>query len=414
MDVWIFRGLTFLFLISGIACSNKKTSETVFPQQKSQACLEQELKTEFIVQWEDGRISLEKYKNKEEFITQFIEPNLEQIKFAETNSPIYLHDYDVKEKIQATASLYDWGLYDTHADYAWKLGYYGQNVRVAVIDSGVDVNHPALSQRIAYNPGEIPNNGIDDDKNGYVDDYYGFDFGQKNGDVKVILDHGTHVAGIIAADHTGQAKGVAPDSLIIPLNFFTQSEDPNEHPWATVGDAILAIDYAVHKRNARLINASWGGGICSQALKNIMASVEQNGVLFIVASGNEGANIDLTPAYPASFGLSNQITVGALSTSSGQVSFSNYGVNSVNLLAPGEQIWSTIPKQQYAFLSGTSMATPFVTGAAALLWSYKPQASVQQIKQALLQGVDTGPYNVSSQGTLNIQKAFLALDQIVN
>lgn len=412
MDVCKFRIILALPLTILISCAPKKSVDKIFPQEKpTPSCAADVVKNEYVVSWEDGHTSIESSSEKDHFIKNFIEPQIDKIKFVETNFKIKLNAEAFNSDVAINPNDFnDWGVNAINAQYAWSRGYYGQNVKVAVIDSGLDVNHSSLNNRIAYNPAEIPDNGIDDDKNGFVDDYYGYDFSAKSGNVYPVHPHGTHVAGIIAADHNGKSKGVAPDSLIIPLNFFKKTATGLA---ASSGDAVLAIEYAVHKKDAKIINASWGGTDCSTSLKNSMTAAARYGVLFVIASGNEGLDLDRVNSYPNAFMLDNQINVGAISSMGARANFSNFGLNSVHILAPGENIFSTTPNETYQMMTGTSMAAPFVTGAASLLWSYKPNATVQQIKQALLQGVDTGPHAVITHGTLNVEKAFLALDEII-
>lgn len=397
---------TFVFT----ACSNNKTSNTVFPENgalDSSACTGKAIENKFIVQWEDGNFSVESAESAEDFKKSFIEPNLEHIRFVE---------YDRQLKIETatevrTSSVSDsWGQDKISARAVWAEGIYGQNVKVAVVDSIVDVTHPQIQPRIAVNTGEIPNNGIDDDGNGVIDDYYGAAFISVPSSVKTPSSHGTHVAGIIAADSRyGSVEGVAPQAQIIPAQFITNDGG------GSLGDAVLAMQYSAN-RGAKIINASWGGAPCVASLRSAFTELQSKGVLIIVAAGNEGRDIDVFPEFPASFGLSNQITVAAASVSDFMTSWSNSGFNFVHVAAPGERILSTIPGNSTAYMEGTSMAAPFVSGAAALLWSAKPDASASQIRTAILQSVDVSAgheFKVNTRGRINVEKALAKLRQLV-
>jgi subtilisin family serine protease len=294
---------------------------------------------------------------------------------------------------------------DVHATDAWDLTT-GANVTVAVIDTGVDYTHPDLAPNIWANPADPPN-GVDDDHNGFVDDSRGANFADENSNPMDDAGHGSHVAGIIGAkgNNTAGIAGVNWDAKIMPLKFLDKNGQGN------TADAANAIDYAV-SHGARVINASWGGPAFSQALYQAIRRANDRGVLFVAAAGNSGQNADVKPDYPAAFDLPNVISVAATDSSDRLVDFSNYGVTSVDLAAPGDDIQSTVPKATdssgYASFSGTSMATPFVAGAAALYMSRYPQASADQARTAILQNVDKLPTlagRVATGGRLDIAKA---------
>jgi subtilisin family serine protease len=177
----------------------------------------------------------------------------------------------------------------------------------------------------------------------------------------------------------------------------------------------LALDYAVNKRGAKIINASWGSESCSDSLKLALSGLEAKGVMFIAAAGNGddntgiGYNLDFRQLFPAAYPINGQITVGAIRSDGAMTGFSNFSQTLVHLLAPGWHIWSTYPGGGLYRMDGTSMATPFVTGAAAVVWSYRPKATVAQVKAAILAGVNPGHYSVSSGGYLNVRRA---LDEI--
>lgn len=276
---------------------------------------------------------------------------------------------------------------DVDAPEGWPLVQDASPVVVAVIDSGVEVNHPDLRENIWVNPGEVAGNGIDDDGNGHVDDVNGWDFA--NGDASVYDglqdDHGTHVAGTIAAepDNGLGIVGVARNTKVMPLKFI-------EGDGGSVSDAIAAIDYAV-RMGVPVSNNSWGGAGNSLSLRLAIERAGEQDHLFVAAAGNSGANND-SPAeasYPASYDSENIISVAATDRRDRLAGFSNYGATKVDLGAPGADILSTIPGGGYASFSGTSMASPHVAGAAALILSRNPGLRDDEVKSALLSESDS-------------------------
>ncbi|WP_374029453.1 S8 family peptidase [Bdellovibrio bacteriovorus] len=409
MDVQKFlSAVACIFVLA--SCSNKKSTSSVFPENgalDSSACMGQAIQNKFIVQWEDGKFTVETAENAEAFTKNFVEPNLEKIRFVEFDRDLQL---EKPQTVQATAFGDSWGQDKIGARSLWSKGIYGQNVKVAVVDAYVDYTHPQLAPRIAVNTAEVPNNGRDDDGNGVIDDYYGASFVSIPSSNPNVSAHGSHVAGIIAADNRyGSIEGVAPRSLIIPAQFIANDGG------GSLGDAVLALQYSA-SRGAKIINASWGGAPCVASLRNAFIELQNKGILVIVAAGNDGRDVDVYPEFPASFNLSSQITVAASSVSDFMTSWSNSGFQTVHVAAPGERILSTVPGNTTAYMDGTSMAAPFVSGAAALLWSAKPSATALQIKSALLQSVDVSTgheFKVNTRGRINVEKALEALQQLV-
>lgn len=394
---------------------NKKTPNNVVASEKP-SCLNSVIEGEYIVTWEDGRITKEFGDDMETFKQGFISKNLANIRQVERNKMIYLDPMTKATQLPFVGGndISNWQTIQTRADSAWQQGVEGNTVTVAVIDSGVDYEHPQLENQIAINIGETGTDGfgfdrafnnIDDDENGFVDDVYGYNFVLDSNDPMDTGDHGTHVAGIIGAEHNDSVaksedyvQGMAPAAKIIPIAFISPLG-------GSLDDAISAIDYAV-ARNADIINASWGGATCSKTLGQKIQSLESLGVLFVAASGNSGNNIDVEPEYPAAYNLPLQVTVGAISEFETMTGFSNYGAQRVHIFAPGKDVASTVPNGGYRLMSGTSMATPVIAGALALLKSARPDASPHQLRQALLAGVDKdGTYRNISQGRLNVAKA---------
>jgi len=285
-----------------------------------------------------------------------------------------------------------WGLHNTgqtggsadadiDAPEAWDLTTGSSNVIVAVIDSGVDYNHEDLNANMWTNSGEIPDNGIDDDDNGYVDDYYGINAITDSGDPMDDHGHGTHCSGTIAAvgDNGIGVVGVCWTAKIMALKCF------NSEGKATTSDEIECIEYAINK-DAHIMSNSWGGYGFSRALEDAVVSSYAAGILFIASAGNDGVSNDEYPHYPSSYNWDNVIAVTATDSSDDQ--YYNYGHYSVDVAAPGKSIYSTLPDNSYASLSGTSMATPHVSGLAALIKSYDSTLSWSDIKSRILSAAD--------------------------
>jgi subtilisin family serine protease len=277
---------------------------------------------------------------------------------------------------------------DIGATAAWDVTV-GGAIPVAVVDTGVAFKHPDLITNAWVNQGDPPN-GKDDDGDSFADDVNGADFLNEDSIPEDDGGHGTHVAGIIGAQGNNAVgvTGVNWESQVMGLKFLDGNGEGN------TADAANAIDYAVD-HGARVINASWGGPAFSMALYSAIRRAHENGVLFVAAAGNDGVNADSRPDYPAAFDLPNIISVAATDRSDRLVDFSNYGAKSVDLAAPGDDIYSTVPALSdptgYAAFSGTSMAAPFVAGAAALYLSKYPQATADQVRAALLGTVDKLP-----------------------
>lgn len=415
MDV--FKSLLAVAVIFALSACGNKSSDSVFADstQSASACVGEAVKNKFVVQWMDGHFTVESEVDADTFKRKFIEPQLDQIKTVEYDRIIHLDQLGTAhtEDTTTTSSSSDsnsWGQQMIQANALWSAGIKGQGVLVGVVDAFVDVTHPQIAPRVALNTGEVPSNGIDDDKNGYVDDYYGAAFVSNPGTTTTVSAHGTHVSGIIAADpNYGSIQGVAPEAQIVPSQFIANDGS------GSLGDAVLALQYA-STRNVKVINASWGGAPCVTSLHSEFQQLQAKGILIMVAAGNDGADIDTNPTFPAAFDLPNQLTVAASTATDFMTSWSNSGFNLVQLAAPGENILSTVPGNSTAYMDGTSMATPFVTGSAALLLSAVPNATPAQIRQALMAGVDVTAgheFQVSTKGRLNVQKALVALRQLV-
>jgi C1A family cysteine protease len=264
---------------------------------------------------------------------------------------------------------------------AWEVSTGSNTVLIALPDTGVDPAHPDLSGTIWTNTGEIPGNSIDDDNNGYIDDYQGFDFTAMQGEPLDDHGHGTHCAGIIGATGNNGAgiSGIAWNARILPLKIL------DRNGYGTTAAAIEAIGYA-DLMGADIVSVSWGSDTYDPALAE---AISRSPALFVCAAGNSGRDIDSSPVYPACYDSPNIITIAATDQDDDLASFSNRGSISVDLAAPGVNIWSTTPGSTYSLMSGTSMAAPHVTGVAALVASAEPGMSPQEIRGRLLGTCDS-------------------------
>ena len=343
---------------------------------------------------------------------EFAEPNFIYTHFATSNDPFFNNGNLWGMYGDASSPANQYG---SQAAEAWTAGNTGSStVYVGVIDEGVMHTHQDLDANIFVNPFD-PVDGIDNDGNGYKDDKWGWDFTGNNNSTYdgTSDDHGTHVAGTIGAEG-GNSVGVAGvcwNVKIISAKFLG--------PFGgTTANAIKAIDYITdlktrHGLNIVATNNSWGGGGFSQALQDAIERANAANILFIAAAGNGGSdgvgdNNNVVANYPSNYPNANIIAVAAITSSGAKSSFSNYGSTTVDIGAPGSAIYSTLPTRKpggtYGSYSGTSMATPHVTGAAALYAASHPGSSAAVIKNAILSSAaPTASLNglVVSNGRLN-------------
>ena len=348
---------------------------------------------------------------------------LPEVDYAETNSAITLDHEDAGRKhVHADDEMFSrqWGLSndgenggkagaDISAMRAWAVTKGSEEVVVAVLDSGVDYTHPDLVNNIWTRP-EIIKSYHDDDLTSAdgIDDEHGFNVVEDNGDPMDSNGHGTHCAGIIGAEG-GNGIGIAGvnwNVKIMPLRFMDGDGA------GTTKDAIEAINYVIDRKragvNVRIISASWGSTARSRALEDVIRKAYEEGILVVAAAGNASTDNDQTPHYPSSYNLGNIVSVAATNRNDQLASFSNYGAKSVQVAAPGEEILSTWLEHGFSEKKGTSMATPFVAGVAALILSQNPKMSVGDLRARLLKSVDLLPAlkgKVSSGGRINAAKA---------
>ena len=302
---------------------------------------------------------------------------------------------------------------DVDAADAWNITTGSASVVIGVVDTGVDYTHPDLAPNMWVNPGEVPGNGIDDDGNGFVDDVYGYDFADNDGDPGPGTGHGTRTAGIAASagnDGTGIA-GMAWDASIMALKIF--SDDGT----GSVSAAVEAFNYAAMMRstygvNIRVTNNSWVVDFKTNSLLSAVRADGDAGILTVAAAGNGSYNVDNSPLYPAAFNLDSVISVAGTDRYDHLADFSVWGPTSVDLAAPGANIYAPTPGGYYSYGSGVSYSTPFVAGVAALAWSAAPDATLAQVRSAILDGVDPLPSlagKVATGGRLNALKTLQEL-----
>lgn len=273
---------------------------------------------------------------------------------------------------------------DIDAERAWNVSTGSSDVVVAVIDTGIDYNHPDLAANAWTNPGEIAGNGVDDDGNGFIDDIHGWDFYNNDNDPFDDNGHGSHCSGTIGGvgNNGIGVAGVNWDVSIMGVKFLSGGGS------GTTAGAIASVDYAT-LMGVDIMSNSWGGGGFSQALLDSINAAAAQEIVFVAAAGNSGSNNDLTPHYPSSYNAPNIIAV--MATDDNDVrsiwpsgNSSSYGATSVDIGAPGSDILSTTPGNTYSVYSGTSMATPHVSGAAALLRAVAPNTSAVLVRQILM------------------------------
>ncbi|HEY6069220.1 MAG TPA: S8 family peptidase [Gaiellaceae bacterium] len=330
---------------------------------------------------------------------RYAEPNY--ILHADTvpNDPSFGQLYGLRNTGQSILGVAGTAGADIKAEPAWTVTQGSNNVVVGVVDTGIDYNHPDLAANVWSNPGTI---------GGCAAGTHGFNAITNTCNPLDDNDHGSHVSGTIGA--TGNngvgVVGVNWNVKIMGLKFLDASGS------GSTAGAISAIDFAVNAKiagvNVRVLSNSWGGGGFSQALLDEINKANANDILFVAAAGNNGTNNNTTPHYPSSYNAPNMVSVAATDNRDALASWSNYGSTSVNLGAPGVDILSTTRNNTYSYFSGTSMATPHVSGAAALILSVTPTLTVAQLKSTILNNVDPIPSlagKTTTGGRLNVCKA---------
>jgi subtilisin family serine protease len=339
----------------------------------------------------------------------YAEPNYVRRKTVAPNDPRYAEQWGLKNVGQPVEGQQFGGIAgaDVKAEQAWGVTTGSRQIVVGVVDEGVDISHPDLAANVWTNPGEVPANGVDDDGDGFIDDVHGWDFFHNDASVydgsgSFPADgtdaHGTHVAGIVGAsgDNGAGVAGVNWQVSLLPIKVLGPDGGAD-------ADIIRAYAYAKTLRdlwvstngargaNLRVLNNSYGGGGFSQAALDAIKSLNDSGILFVAGAGNDGADDDHFGFYPAGYDAPNVVAVAATTQTDALAPFSNFGARRVAVAAPGSFILSTTPGNTYSFFSGTSMASPHVAGAAALLCAARPASSVAQLRAALVFSGDPVP-----------------------
>ncbi len=269
---------------------------------------------------------------------------------------------------------------DVNAMKAWEITKGSKDIKIAVIDTGIDYRHPDLKNNMWVNIAERDGKpGVDDDGNGYIDDIHGYDFANNDGDPMDGNSHGTHCAGTIGATHNNNigVAGVMGKVSLVGVKFLTDSGSGSS------AHAIKAIDYAT-KIGVDIMSNSWGGGGASQALKEAIERASDAGIIFTAAAGNSSTNNDNRPHYPSNYDVENIISVAAHTAQDTLASFSCYGKKSVHIVAPGHNILSTVKNGGYSIFSGTSMATPHVSGVIGLLLAKEGRISHAEMRERVM------------------------------
>lgn len=335
------------------------------------------------------------------------------------NDPAVAH-VELNHRYQALGTVNDrlfprqYGLTQIGAPTAWDTTNGNPNIVVAILDTGINLNHPDLIPVLWTNTAEIPNNGLDDDSDGVVDDVRGADFVENDGDPTDDAGHGSHVAGIIAAagNNTIGVAGVAYGCRVMPVRILSADNG------ALTTDIVRAFEYVRTQKtrgvNVRLINNSWGGHFPSLAIYEAILACTDAGILSVCAAGNDAEDTDILPSYPNAYDTPGVLAVAASDACDQVASFSNFGRRTVHLAAPGLGIYSAWGRgHSYELASGTSMATPHVTGAAALLLSRRPTLTLAELRAVLLNQVDAVPAwtnRTATGGRLNVAKAMAFLN----
>lgn len=351
---------------------------------------------------------------------EYVSPN-DVITLDDPTSPVATRDAFLREPVDASPNdphfAEQWALSNTGQDggkegadlsalNAWTKTKGSKDVVVAVLDTGVDYTHLDLASNMWARPDNVPQ--YFDEELGTYNDLQGFDANINASDPMDENGHGTHCSGIVGAEGNNNEgiAGINWNVQIMPLKFLGRGG------FGTTKDAIEAINYAIDRKqkgvNIRIISASWGSTQYSKPLEDAIRAAGEQGILFVAAAGNSSTDNDRKPHYPSNYDLPNVISVAALDRTDSLASFSNYGAKTVHVAAPGREIVSTWLGNAYREASGTSMATPYVSGIAALVIANEPNISVEKLRERIIKSVDKIDSlngKVVSGGRINAAKA---------
>ncbi len=384
-DKSVTKLLLFLStLILFVACDKKQPLSI---ENYNKKCLEAKIHGQFLVEYSNGTYEVILASSKKDFFNKIL--SKENIAFLEKKN-LKILDIDLNFKVKTSATTFlpikkliadiNLGPHMLNAPYLWNQGFYGKGVTIALIDSGYDISHPLLKNSVQERPLKLR---TDEDQSGFINNKIGWDFINNKPLTKDLAAHGTIVGSIIAADHTDNFQfSMAPQAKIIPLTALKPFN--TTQVLGSSNSVINSIEYAIAKK-VDLINASWAGNICSKFIRKKIKKATDKNIIFVTSAGNQNINLNQKPIFPASFPFSLVISVGALNSDFSKQEDSNYGED-VDFFALGSNVIAAMPR---AFLtpppgvSGTSVATPFITGGLALLKSAFPTAPPKALLNAL-------------------------------
>lgn len=332
---------------------------------------------------------------------------LPEVEYAEANYELDINPKgSEKKESNSPRGMQQWALERIEVQQAWDGNNKGRGFVIGLLDTGVEYTHPGLVNNIWTRPPHL--SPYHDSDLGTIDDVHGYNAAGNDGDPADENGHGTAAAGIIVGrcENGSEDCSVSPQVEILPLKFI------NAGGFGYMSDAVKAINYAIERKragvNLRVINVGWDLAEPSRALEDVIRAAYAVGILFVVSSGSDGTNNDARPRYPASFRLGNILSVAASNRNDTLAYFSNYGANSVQIAAPGEDILTTALGNEYQLRSDTTMATAVVTGVAALVLSSQSGLSVDQLRSLLIKSADNIAElraKVSTSGRINARKA---------
>jgi subtilisin family serine protease len=367
-SVRVLFSITIILLVS--ACGPK---DDKYHENEQDHCQSSKVGNEFIAHWYTAEPTLVMTED----IKGYIDQHRHEIDFIEPNYAIRLQNQIGTVRFDTTLSAYKI-LNEIGALSAWRQGYQGQNILIAVIDSGIDIHNSKLRRNIFRNEADAPDDLIDEDGNGFVDDSNGWNFTSNNNNIVDEIGHGTSIAGIITGQNMdGESLGIAPDARILPIDIMSGSNG-NEY------DARQAVDYAIRMK-AQIINNSWSI-TCSSYLASTFKEYEKENVIFVNSAGNVPIDVFENHVMLSSIDLLNFLNVGSTNLSGKLSAFSGFG-KTINMWAPGEQIpVLSIGNDDRLKASGTSVSAAIVSGATALVWSAHPNESALQIVKRIKRG----------------------------